>query len=429
MQRSPLATRPRRAVRPDRPSDQMTAGSASLRTDIRVIGLVSGAHGLSHFYHLTIPPLFPLLRAEFGVSYAALGSVLAVYFGVSGVMQTVAGFLVDRFGARVILMLGLALSAVGIGLVGFAPSFGWLYPAAMIAGFGNCVFHPSDLALLNAKVRPQRLGYAFSVHGIAGNIGWALAPVFAVAISTAWGWRAALVSAGAIGLVYLAMLATQRVLAGGTRAPRREQKAPGSLAEDVRLLASLPIVTCFAFFLLFSMAMVGWQAFSTSALKQIYDIDLVFASSVLTAFLIGGAAGTLAGGVVASRTDRHGAVAVTGMAVSAGVAFVLGMGVVPVPLMVAVAALGGFFAGVLGPSRDILVRQIAPLESRGKVYGFVYSGLDLGGLVAPAVLGWFIDRGSPALVFVATTVFWLCAMPTVLGMSRAAFAGRPAPAG
>lgn len=408
----------------------MIAASASLRSDIRVIGFVGVAHGLSHFYHLVIPPLFPLLRAEFGVSYAALGSVLALYFGISGVMQTVAGFLVDRFGARLILLLGLALSAIGIGLAGLAPSFAWLYLAAAIAGFGNCVFHPADLALLNAKVHQQRLGYAFSVHGIAGNIGWALAPVFAVAISTAWGWRAALVAAGAIGLVFLGVLASQSVLAGGTRAPRRpEGGSSGGLAHDIRILASLPIVTCFAFFLLFSMAMVGWQAFSTTALTQIYDVQLVFASSVLTAFLLGGAGGTLAGGVIASRTERHGAVAVTGMAVSGAIAFILGVGLVPVALMIGVAAIGGFFAGVLGPSRDFLVRQIAPVESRGKVYGFVYSGLDLGGLLAPPALGWMVDRGSPQLVFVATAVFWLLAMPTVLGMSRAAVAGRPVHAG
>jgi len=407
----------------------MTAASASLRSDVRVIGFVGVAHGLSHFYHLVIPPLFPLLRAEFDVSYAALGSVLAVYFGVSGIMQTVAGFLVDRFGARVVLLLGLALAATGIGLAGLAPSFAWLYPAAVIAGFGNCVFHPADLALLNAKVQPQRLGYAFSVHGIAGNIGWALAPLFSVAISAAWGWRAALVSAAAVGLLFLAVLASQRVLAGGTRRPRREPgERAGALARDIRVLASVPIVTCLAFFLLFSMAMVGWQAFSTSALTQIYDIQLVFASSVLTTFLLGGAAGTLAGGVVASRTDRHGTVAITGMAVSGAIAFLLGLGAVPVPLMLAAAAIAGFFAGVLGPSRDILVRHIAPAEARGKVYGFVYSGLDLGGLIAPAILGWFIDRGSPQIVFFATAVFWLLAMPTVLGMSRAAVFERPVPA-
>ncbi len=406
----------------------MTAASGSLRTDIRVIGLVGVAHGLSHFYHLVIPPLFPLLRAEFDVSYAALGSVLAVYFGVSGVMQTVAGFLVDRFGARRILLLGLALSAIGIGLAGVAPSFAWLYVAAVIAGFGNCVFHPADLALLNAKVRPQRLGYAFSVHGIAGNIGWALAPVFAVAMSSAWGWRGALISAGVIGLMFLAVLATQSALAGGTRAPRREPGArTGGLARDIRVLASGPVVTCFAFFLLYSMAMVGWQAFSTAALTQIYSIELVFASSVLTAFLLGGAGGTLAGGVIASRTDRHGAVAVTGMALSGAIALVLGMGLVPGVLLVAAAAIAGFFAGMPGPSRDILVRQIAPVEARGKVYGFVYSGLDLGGLLAPVALGWFIDRGSPQLVFVVTAVFMLFAMPTVLGMSRAAVPARVAP--
>ncbi|MCZ7564085.1 MAG: MFS transporter [Burkholderiales bacterium] len=203
----------------------MTAAAATpLRTDVRVIGLVGAGHGFSHFYHLTIPPLFPLLKDEFGVSYAALGSVMAMYFAVSGVLQTVAGFAVDRWGARPVLLGGLALSALGLGLAAIVPSFAWLYVCVLVAGFGNSVFHPADLALLNAKIAPRRLGYAFSAHSITGYLGWAVAPVFAVAVSNVWGWRGALAVAAGLGALFAAFMATQRIL-GAARAPRRARPA------------------------------------------------------------------------------------------------------------------------------------------------------------------------------------------------------------
>src|SRR5262245_66483258 len=100
----------------------MTAAAASFRSDAKVIGLVGVAHGLSHFFQLCLPPLFPLLKDEFGVSYAALGAVTAVFYAVSGVMQTAAGFFVDRLGARTILLAGMAMISAGTLAAGLAPS-------------------------------------------------------------------------------------------------------------------------------------------------------------------------------------------------------------------------------------------------------------------------------------------------------------------
>ncbi len=402
--------------------EPVSGTAASLRSDVRVIGLVGVAHGLSHFFQLCIPPLFPLIKEEFGASYAALGAVLAVFYAVSGVMQTVAGFLVDRVGARAILLAGLALIGVGTLAAGFAPSFGWLFVAAVIGGLGNSVFHPADLALLNGKVDVSRLGYAFSVHGITGNIGWVLAPLFVVPIAQAHGWRAALVAAGAMGLVFCAALATQRVLGGELRHPAgAAARAAGGIAPLFRR----PVLLAFVFFFFYAVALVGFQTFSTAALTSLHGVTLVTASTALTAFLLGGAAGILVGGVVAARTQRHNLAAAISAGVPAALSLVIAAGGLSAPALVALMALTGFVLGSIGPSRDIIVRGIAPPEARGKVYGFVYSGLDLAGLIAPLAFGWALDRGRPDLVFIGAAVFLIAAIPTVLQVRRGGMSAVP----
>lgn len=394
----------------------MSVAAASLRTDAKVIGLVGLAHGLSHFFQLVLPPLFPLVKDEFGVSYAALGAVMAVFYTVSGIAQTAAGFLVDRFGARRILLAGMALIAAGAILAGVAPSFGWLFVAAVVGGLGNSVFHPADFAILNAKVTPSRLGHAFGVHGIVGNVGWILAPVFVFPIAQTYGWRVALVAAGALGLVAFGVLATQRELGGAL--PRAHAAGGGGLGADVRLLTSWPILMCFAFFALYSVTLVGFQAFSTAALAQLYDVPLALATGALTAFLAGGAVGILAGGFIAARTDRHTLVAVGGMLIPAALALAIATGGLANGVLVAVMTAAGFGFGAMGPSRDIIVRGIAPEHARGKVYGFVYSGLDVGGLAGPLLFGWFLDAGRPAWVFAGAAIVMLVAIPTVIGVGR-----------
>lgn len=391
----------------------MTATATTLRRDAHVIGFVGVAHGFSHFFQLMLPPLFPMLKTQFGTGYAELGLVMAVFYAVSGLMQTVAGFLVDRFGAHRILVLGLAFAAVGTMAYALAPSYPFLLVGAVIAGLGNSVFHPGDLALLNARVSVPRLGYAFSVHGIGGNLGWAAAPVFAIAMAGAFGWRNALLAAGAIGLAFTVLFALQRVLRVRPAAAHA-QAAPRSLARDLHALTRPAIVLCFLFFLLYSMALVGYQTFAVPAMTEVYGVPVVAATTALTAFLLGGAAGILFGGWVATRTDRHARVAAAGMLLAAVASLILVPGTLPAASLSIATATVGFFLGMIGPSRDILVREVAPVDARGKVYGFVYSGLDLGGLVAPLAFGVALDRGAPWLVFAGAAAFMLAAIPTAL---------------
>lgn len=393
----------------------MTAAAGSLRADAQVIGLVGFVHALSHFFHLALAPLFPFIKDELGGSYVELGAVLATFYTVSGVLQTAAGFVVDRFGPRAILVGGLALYGVGLALLGVAPSFPWLFAGAVLAGIGNSVFHPGDFALLNAKVSVPRLGPAFSVHGIAGNVGFALAPVVMVPLALATSWRAALLACAGLALAWAVIVALAPLL----HMPR--QRRIGARAEagagwrgDVRLLSSPAVLLSFAFFLLYATVLLAFHSFTTPTLQGLYGMALGAATTVLTAFLLGGAAGMLAGGMIAARTSRHAWVAAGAMLAAAAIAAMMASGWVPKPLAIAGMALLGFALGALGPSRDIIIRGIAPAHARGKVYGFVYSGLDLGGLIAPPLFGWLLDRGQPAWVFAAAAVLMVAAIPAIV---------------
>jgi MFS family permease len=103
---------------------------ASLRSDVRVIGLIGVAHFFSHFFQLVLPPLFPLLKTVFGVPYVALGLTISVFYGASGIGQTLSGFLVDRIGALRVLLGGMALFAASIALAGLVPT---CWPASATA--------------------------------------------------------------------------------------------------------------------------------------------------------------------------------------------------------------------------------------------------------------------------------------------------------
>jgi MFS transporter, FSR family, fosmidomycin resistance protein len=114
------------------------------RQDMKILGLISTGHFMSHFYFMALPPLFPFLRDSFGVSYTELGVLMSAIYGTSTITQIPIGFMVDRFGARVILTLGLVIMAVGVGLMGLAPSFWVLVALGVCAATGNSVFHPCD---------------------------------------------------------------------------------------------------------------------------------------------------------------------------------------------------------------------------------------------------------------------------------------------
>ena len=388
--------------------------SGTIRQDVKTISLVALAHGLSHFFQIATAVVFPLIKDDLDVSYVALGGTVALYYTVSGLCQTLAGFAVDRYGARRVLFFGLALSTAGAALAGLAHSYAMLVAAAVIGGVGNSVFHPCDFSILNARVRKERLGYAFSGHGIAGYLGYAAAPVYAIAVAGASGWRAVLFGAALIGVAVIAVLAVQRDAFHVPTADARRQK--GGLAADIRVLLSAPILMCFGYFILVSVPFVAMQNFGIVSAMALYGTSTALASAALTCYLLGGAAGILCGGFVAVRAKRHDLVAVCGMAASAGFMTVIAAAWLPPALLPALCAAAGFAIGVTNPSRDMIVRQTTPPGSTGKVYGFVYSGLDVGSMVTPLYFGWLLDGGRPSMVFYTVVVAAFLTIATVLNL-------------
>lgn len=386
---------------------------APVRRDTWVISLVGVIHGLSHFYQLALPSVFLAVRDDLGISFSALGVLASAFYVISGLCQTFAGFVVDRFGAHRVLFAGLAMMAGGIALMGLANGYAALFASTVIMAVGNSVFHPADFGVLNANVDAKRLGPAYSVHGLTGNLGWAVAPASMTALTVTFGgWRGGLISVGLAGLVVLACIATRRDLLSSTAASAATAKAAGPAA-NAAVLLSRPILGCFLFFMMFSSGLIGIQTFGIPTLHQTFAMPQKLATMTVTCFLLGGAAGILCGGFIAMRAQRHDRVAVIGMCIAAGLMGVIGAGLLPAAGILVALTAAGFFSGMTNPSRDMLVRAATPPGSTGKVYGFVYSGLDAGSAVAPLLFGWFLDHGRGELSFQGVALVWLAGVAAV----------------
>ena len=383
----------------------------ALRRDARTIGLVGLAHGTSHFFHLLLPPLFPLFIRDFGLSYAELGLLVSTFFLVSGVGQALAGFLVDRVGARPVLFIALGLFASSGLATAAAAGYGGLLLAAGLAGLGNASFHPVDFTILNKRVSAPRLGHAFSVHGISGNLGWAAAPVFMTAISAATGsWRVAAAAASVWALLVMALLWRQRSAIDDRAVPwsfeaHDQPAAAGGVGAHPLAFLKLPSVwLCFSFFFWSTCALGAIQSFASPALRTMYGLPLSLTALVVTGYMLCGAAGMLAGGFFAAGAERLERLIGLCLLAAAALLALVASGVLPGLWAAALVALAGFGTGLAGPSRDMLIKRAAPPGATGRVYGAVYSGLDLGFAMSAPVFGSLLDQGRPAAVFMGSAL-------------------------
>ncbi len=410
--------------------------------EFQAIGLVTAAHFLSHFYQFVLPPVFGLMALKLDVGYTELGLLITTFSVATGVSQTPAGFLVDRLGAAKLLALGLGVLGAAVALFGFAPTYVTLLPLVAIAGMANSIFHPADFAILSGSVREQRIGRAFSLHAVSGNLGWAAAPAAMLGLSAMFDVTTAFLVVGLAGVALAAVLALNLdrlredgeaaaatpaapdaadpvAETGDAAAPARPPRG-GTAKDGLSLLLSRAALMLFGFQLVYAMGFAGIRNFSVVALPAIWGVSAEIVAGALTGYLIAASFGNLVGGWLADRTGNPGRVFT--VSILALAAIVASLGAVPMSAALLTVALltAGVLQGSLLPARDMLVRQIAPKGQMGKLFGFTSSGLALGNAITPAIFGWVMDNADPSLIFYGSAIFMLLALFTYVETRRQA---------
>ncbi|HEY1398995.1 MFS transporter [Roseateles sp.] len=384
-------------------SPEQSAAQSRTR-DIQTISLIGLAHGTSHFFHMLLPPLFPVFMREFGLSYSELGLLVTIFFVISGVGQALSGFLVDKTGARPVLFAALSCFVLASLAAGTAQGFAGLALAAALAGLGNSPFHPVDFTILNKRVSQQRLGHAFSVHGITGNLGWAVAPLLLISMHEATGqWRLGYVATAVWALFVIALLVFKRDAIDDTQGSWGHEKAGAAKApvdEHPMAFLKLPSVwLCFSFFFFTTSALSAIQSFASPALSAMYGVSLASTAFVVTGYMLAGAAGMIVGGFLVAKSQNLERNIAGAMFVAAALLALTATGWLPATAALIAAATAGFGTGLAGPSRDMLIKRAAPPGATGRVYGTVYSGLDTGFAVAAPIFGALMDRHWNNAVF------------------------------
>jgi MFS family permease len=392
----------------------------------RVNLLIGTAHFLSHFYMLCLPPMFLAWQTAFRVSYWQLGLAAALMSTMTGILQTPVGFMVDKHGARRFLIGGTLLMSLSVTAMGFATEFWQILCLALLSGVGNSVIHPADYAILSGSVDQERMGRAFAFHTFNGNLGFAAAPPVIAGLMVALGWRGALIVVGLLGVpTVMAILLQSRILNDQVRA---EPKHAGPQLSGRALLLTKPMLLFFAFFMLSAMATAGIQSWLITVLHTVNGLQIAVASSALTGYMAGATSGTLVGGWVADTLKRHILTfAVVLTTISAALMLLVALAPLPDLMVIIAMFLAGLTLGASRTPRDVMVRDAAPPDQIGKVFGFISAGLPLGGALTPVPFGFLIDRGHPELVLVLIAAILLLSLLCGGSARSAALSAAPEP--
>ena len=311
-------------------------------------------------------PLFLFIGKDLGVSFALLGLLMSVRSFTSGAMQVPAGMLVDRIGARPVLIGGIALMAGATALSAIAPSYWALMGLSVMMSFGNSVFHPTDYAILNASVSRSYVGRAFSVHTFAGQLGTATAPAVVVALAHFSNWRTAQAVIGLAGFVVLALMAMQwnhmhdDAIPDGSKEKVAEDKPADGAGSHTgghwAILLSQPMLIMSVFYTMTALQSGGMNSFFVVGLTSLHGTSAAAAGTALSAYLLAAAGGTLLGGVLADYSSRHDLTSAAAFAVSAVILLFIVLQPPGDAALIVVMGLSGLMQGAIRPARDMMVR-------------------------------------------------------------------------
>jgi len=159
------------------------------------------------------------------------------------------------------------------------------------------------------------------------------------------------------------------------------------------LMSRPALWVAFLFFAATSLAMSSVQNYTIPLLGSLYGMAEMQASSALSSYMVAAAFGMMAGGFLVSTTPHTERIVAVSLVLSGACLALLALGVIPVVFAVPAVIVAGFCSGLSGPSRDMLVRRVAPKGATGSVYGLVYSGIDVGVALGPLAFGVMLDAG------------------------------------
>ncbi len=395
-----------------------------LRKERKVINLVSAAHFFSHFFILTLPPLFLTIKEDLNITFTQLGMMVSVYAVGSFVGQYPMGVFADKYGPRWILICGILIVSVAFILMGLIPVYWIMVGLALMAGLGDSVFHPANFVVLTASIAPERSGRAYAFHAFAGFAGFAAAPIVVDAFRVFWNWHFALISVGCLGVIMtLVLISNKDLLIGEEKKSHLDQVlAPsGKPAQVMGVLEFIkfpPILILFFFYVAVALAGSGIQQFSPSALPVMYEADVSVANQVLFVYMVTISIGILAGGYIADKVTRLDMVATVGYLIGIIMICVVALKALPFIFAAAALAIAGFMMGIVMPSRDVLVRAVTPKGNAGKAFGFVNSGFGFAGIIGPLIFGRIMDSGQITWIYYGAAIFMGLTIITALAAGR-----------
>jgi FSR family fosmidomycin resistance protein-like MFS transporter len=397
-----------------------------LHKERKVINLVSAAHFFSHFFILTLPPLFLTIKEDLNITFTQLGVMVSVYAVGSFVGQYPMGVFADKYGPRWILIGGILTVSVAFILMGLIPIYLILVGLALMAGLGDSVFHPANYVVLTASVAPERSGHAYAFHAFAGFAGFAAAPVMVDAFRVLWNWHLALIFVGCLGLIMtLVLIFNKNLLISEKKEFHLGQILPPS-GNPTKIMGILefikfpPILILFFFYVAVALAGSGIQQFSPSALPVMYETDVSTANQVLFVYMVTISIGILVGGYIADKVTRLDMVATVGYLIGIIMICVVALKSLPFIFAAAALAVAGFMMGIVMPSRDVLVRTVTPKGNVGKAFGFVNSGFGFAGIIGPLIFGRIMDSGQITWIYYGAAIFMGLTIITALAAGRLA---------
>ncbi|MEM3589942.1 MAG: MFS transporter [Candidatus Bathyarchaeia archaeon] len=347
-----------------------------------IMAILFAAHGVHHAYLTLTPLLFPIIRAEFGLSYAQLGIMLTGFLYAYAALQAPASLLLKFVERRFILGIGMALMAFATMLMGLSASFEALLLCQMLAGIGASTYHPMATSLVSKLSREGR-GRAIGIHLSGGNLGTSLGPLIGGFLVAAVGWRWGLMLSAIPGLILGLLIASFKGLGGS---PAGEGGARRGIAEILRNRAVI-LITATSALTLFRFR--GISSFAPSYFVEAYGLDVAKAG-ILASIMF--AAGFFSPPLLGHISDRLGRRAIVAL-ISAISALSISLMAARLDAALTIANLivvGFTIYSSSSPIQALLAEVVAP-ELMDLCFGVFFTLDFLAGNVAPLLLGFVID--------------------------------------